>query len=115
VSNPSGMIAAPVYVIGSAPEARNSREFTDRSGSVAVGGIPQVLAPPNANRSKLWISNPNVSGSLWFAPFANALANGEGSVELPPGCAVSFNDDAPPGPISIVGAAADMKFTAWEG
>ncbi len=60
--------------------------LTDRSGTVATGGVSQTLAVANANRNYLLIENPTNATEPLYINFTNAAAvGGSSSISLAPG------------------------------
>lgn len=91
----------------------NPWNFLDRSGTIASGGVAQVLAPVNSQRRGMWVQNVS-SGDLWVNATGTATA-GSGSIRIPPNalyeCPVI---GAPCGEVSIFGATTGQAFTARE-
>jgi hypothetical protein len=84
------------------------------SGTIQTGGTAQVLAQPNANRTRFNLSNVDPSNDLWWSPFGVAGPNQNGSIRIPAnGGFLSFSGDAPGTAYSIYGAVTGQKFTAW--
>ena len=87
--------------------------LTNRSGSIAVGGLAQQLMPANPMRVAGFVQNESVA-SLWISDLGDA-APASPSIELPSG---AFLDLAaigvPTAELSIFGATALQAFTARE-
>ena len=84
------------------------------SGTIAIGGISQVLAQANGNRSKFVISNVDANNDLWWSPWGPAAPNAQGSIRIPSnGGFLSFNGDALGTQFWIYGAVTGQQFTAW--
>jgi hypothetical protein len=84
---------------------------TDRSGTIAAGGVAQQLAPANAARKSLTVQNVS-DGDLWINEIGNAAAiDSAGGWKVGAGqvFAVSTNRA-----VSIIGATTGQKFTATE-
>lgn len=86
----------------------------DGSGTITLGGTAQNLfggiQPPHG----FIVFNPAATGdTLWFNDGSTAVANGAGSIGLPPGAYwESPPDYIPNGIVSIVAATTGDKFTA---
>lgn len=88
-------------------------DFTDRSGTVTVGGTAQQLAPANTSRKYLFIQN-NSSGDLWINFGANATT-AQPSVKVEAGANFFWESSfVPSSSISVIGATTGQTFTAKE-
>ena len=86
----------------------------DFSGLIGTGGVAQVLAPANANRTRLTIVNVDAVNDIWISATVTAAPNKLGSIRIPAnGGMLSFNGDAPGTQISIYGAVTSQQFTAF--
>jgi hypothetical protein len=84
------------------------------SGTIQAGGVSQVLAQANANRTRFNLINVDANNDLWWSPFGAAGPNLNGSVRIPAnGGFLSFAGDAPGTSYSIYGAVTGQKYTAW--
>jgi hypothetical protein len=89
--------------------------FTDRSGTITIGGVSQSLAPDRKDRTYLFFQN--LSGSeLWVnfgaAPIASAAA---GSIRVPAYAAFSLEGNfVSTEAIAIFGAITGQAFTCKE-
>lgn len=97
--------------------------LTNRSGTIAVAGQSQTLAPANPNRNFLQIISLTVIDTLWIG-YGVAATAGQPSVPLAPAAAAnsygggSLEFDGtfiPTDEIFILGATVGDAFTAWEG
>ena len=88
--------------------------FTDRSGTITVGGTAQVLMAANTNRKGFRIQNQS-SGDLWVNDMGAAAAISQPSLQIKPvgylasetwGCSLTA--------ISIIGATTGQSFHASE-
>jgi hypothetical protein len=60
--------------------------WTDRSGTITLGGTSQVLAASNIERIRLYVLNPASANESIFVNFTdNASTSALGSLELTPG------------------------------
>lgn len=59
--------------------------FTDKSLSIAAGGVSETLAAANASRSSLIIQNPTSEIESIFINFGAAATSTGNSIELTPG------------------------------
>ncbi len=88
-------------------------EKVDRSGTIAVGGVAQELAPENSQRRGFMIFNLSDT-DLWFSTEETAVADSpsilleSGDYYEEPLWGVSV------GAISIIGATTGQKFVARE-
>lgn len=84
------------------------------SGFIASGGVSQILAQPNANRTRFNLINVDLANDLWWSPFGPAGPNLNGSIRIPAnGGFLSFNGDAPGTTYHIYGDVTNQQFTAW--
>jgi len=85
----------------------------NRSGTVATGGVAQVLMAANPQRAGFWIQN-NSAGDLWIRADGTAAAV-QPSLRIPPN-SLYENPDAcvPVTAISIFGATTGQTFTCQE-
>ena len=106
---PLGSTASPLPVAQVGAQASK----TDRSGSIAVGGAAQALAPANAARRGLWVQNLS-SDALYLNGLGDASA-GQPSLRIAPG---GLYEEPASGvsttAISIFGAATGQAFSARE-
>ena len=88
--------------------------FTDRSGSIASGGVAQTLAPANNSRSYILIQN-NGTADLWF-DFTTTAIVGSPSFRLQPGADWSTDSQfVTTESISIISSTTGASWTAKEG
>ncbi|PKP99605.1 MAG: hypothetical protein CVT74_07435 [Alphaproteobacteria bacterium HGW-Alphaproteobacteria-13] len=84
---------------------------TDRSGTIAAGGVAQQLAPANATRKSLTVQNIS-DADLWVNEIGgDAAVATAGSWRVPAGAVFAASTNRA---ISIVAAAAGKAFTATE-
>lgn len=87
--------------------------YTNRS-IAALSGASEVLMPANASRSVLIIQNI-ASHSMGVNMVGGAAAIGTaGTLTIPAGGSITFDNSPPLGTINIIGTAAD-SVTAYEG
>lgn len=87
------------------------QNWTDRSGSITLGGTAQVLAAADSTRRELTVQNIS-SGDLWINEVGGTAAvDGTGSYKLPSNATAKITSDLA---ISIIGATTGQKFTATE-
>lgn len=85
----------------------------NKSGTIAAGGVAQVLAAANKERRGFWIQNVS-SGDLWVSEVGNASAT-QPSILLAAGQMYEpFPGVCPTGAISIFGATTGQAFSARE-
>lgn len=104
----TGVNPLPMSVTGGA-----AGTLVDRSGTIAVGGTAQQLAPSNAGRNGFLIQNLS-AGDLWFSTLATAVAS-QPSLKLPAGMTYETPlSGFGTGAISIIGATTGQAFAARE-
>lgn len=85
--------------------------LTDKSSTIASGGVAQILAAANKGRSGLAIYNAS-AGDLWIS-FVGTAAAAPPSIKILSGAyyetPAPFNTAC-----SIFGATTSQAFTAWE-
>lgn len=87
------------------------QQWTDRSGTITLGGTAQVLSAADPSRRELTVQNIS-SGDLWINEVGGtAAAEGTGSYKLVSGATAKITSDLA---ISIIGATTGQKFTATE-
>jgi hypothetical protein len=100
------------HPLPTAPRGR-AVTYADRSGTVAVAGVAQQLAPANAARSGLLIQNLS-AGDLWLST-AGAATAGQPSFRIGAGQLLEFPaSGVPAGAISVLGASDGQAFSARE-
>lgn len=90
--------------------------FTDRSGTITLGGTAQQSAALNAARRYLLVQNPTTATeSFWISLTTTAVAASP-SIEVAPGVTLTFEGTfIPTGAVSVVAATTATKFTVKEG
>lgn len=84
---------------------------TDRSGSIALGGTAQSLAPANTTRRGLVGQNIS-AGDLWINEIGGTAAvDTAGSYKVTSGSSFTVNTNRA---VSIIGATTGQKFSATE-
>lgn len=87
------------------------QEWTNRSGTITLGGTSQTLAAADSTRRHLTIQNLS-TGDLWINELGGAAAiDTVGSNRLPPGASATITS---PLALAIIGATTGQKFTAAE-
>lgn len=87
--------------------------ITDRSGTIATGGVAQTLMAANSQRRKFKLQNIS-GGDLWWSATGTASA-GAGSFRLSPGDYYETPPDfCPTTTVTIFGAVTGQAFTARE-
>lgn len=90
-----------------------SSSYTNKSGTITLGGTAQTLAAANTSRRGLIVQNLS-SGDLWISPFGTAAAS-QPSLKIAVGAywemPINMITSAA---ISIFGATTAQAFTAWE-
>jgi hypothetical protein len=87
--------------------------YLDRSGSLAVAGVSQAVAPARAGRRGFFLQNLS-GGELWIG-FGTAATAGTSSIRLAAGQLYeSPAGGVPADAISVVGSSAGQSFTAKE-
>ncbi len=87
--------------------------YADRSGTIAAGGIAQVLAAANSARRGLFVQNVSAA-DLWINPTGIAVAD-QPAMRIAAGQYYEFPaHGVPAGAISILGAATGQGFAARE-
>lgn len=87
--------------------------LTNRSGSIAAGGVAQQLMPANANRRGMWVQNVS-SGDLWVYELGTATQS-QPSYKLVAGASMRTPDSvAITNAWSIIGATTGQQFSARE-
>lgn len=87
--------------------------MTDKSGTIASGGVAQTLAAANPLRTGLLIQN-NSTGDLWINSQGTAALS-QPSIWLPAGSYFEFPETGvPTTAISIIGATTGQTFSARE-
>jgi hypothetical protein len=89
--------------------------MTNRSGTIAAGGVAQSLMAANPARRYLMIQNLDSSLSLWIRFGATAVP-GQPSIELRAGAVLTQEDSfVDSESISVIGPSTGQAFSAWEG
>jgi len=87
--------------------------YTDRSGTITVGGTAQQLAAANASRKGYFVQN-NSAGDLWINSVATAVLS-QPSLKIVAGALYeSPANGVPVTAISIIGATTGQTFSARE-
>ncbi len=87
--------------------------YTNKSGTIASGGVAQTLAALNATRRGFWVQNLS-TGDLWISSLGTAAAS-QPSLRIPPGALYEFPQGGVPGAaLSIFGATTGQAFSARE-
>jgi len=103
----------PVRVVSGSSLAPATAVFANKSGTIATGGLAQVLAAANSARVGLFIQN-NSTGDLWISSIGTAAA-AQPSLWLPPGSYYEFPQGGVPATaVSIYGATTGQAFSARE-
>lgn len=103
----SGTAAGSVTVVGT------EVTYTDKSGTVASGGVSQTLAAANASRRGFWIQNQS-SDNLWLSSNGAAVAT-QPSLQIPSGALYEFpSTGIPVTALAIFGATTGQAFAAKE-
>lgn len=90
--------------------------FTDRSGTITVGGTSQQLAAANAARRYLIVQNPPTATENLYINFTTAASTGAGSIGLIPGSAYTMESDfINTEAVTVIAATTGHVFTAKEG
>lgn len=107
-----GYQAKAVYIAGGSVGGGSALPAgTDRSGTIAVGGTAQQLAPANASRNSLTGQNTS-AGNIGINEVGGTAAIGSaGTYTIAPGQAFSIGTNRA---ISIVGATTGQTFSATE-
>lgn len=97
--------------------------FTDRSGSISVGGTSQTLAASNANRKRIVIQNPCTATSQGIATAENLFLNFTSAATTAGGNSIELQAcgsyDSGLGPvtteqINVIAATTNHKYVAKE-
>lgn len=100
--------------MGNAGDTVNRVTFTNKSGTITVGGTAQSAAAARKGRSYFFLQNPSTeTESLWFSLDATAVAASP-SIELQPGQSYESGAVVPIGAVSVIAATTGHKFTAKE-
>lgn len=87
--------------------------YTDKSGTIAAGGVAQTLMALNASRTGFWIQNVS-TGDLWISSLGTAAAT-QPSLWVPAGTYYEPpTNGVPTAAISIFGATTSQAFSARE-
>jgi hypothetical protein len=86
--------------------------LTDRSGTVATGGVAQQVCAANANRRYFFFQN-NSAGDLWINFGATAVAN-QPSIKLATGQSFEPAGWVSTQLVSVYGATTSQAFTCKE-
>lgn len=101
----------PVVALGASSGAQVT--FTDRSGTIATGGVAQQLMAANAARRGFWVQNTSLA-DLWISEVGTAAVAGA-SIQIPSGAIYETMAHAVPiAAISIFGATTGQSFAARE-
>lgn len=102
----------PVTVVGGSSHAGS---FTDRSGTITLGGTAQTLAAANASRVYLFIQNVSNDGDMWIN-FGTTAVQNQPSIRLVPTASfeLGITDFVSTELISIIGPTTAAAFTAKE-
>jgi hypothetical protein len=93
--------------------AGNPFPVTNRSGTLAAGGVSQVLMPANTARRGYWVQNVS-AGLLWVNAFGAAAAT-QPSIAIPPnGLYECPAGSVPATELQIFGATTGQAFSARE-
>lgn len=93
--------------------AGNPWFLTDRSGTIATGGVAQTLMAANSQRRGYWVQNVS-SGDLWISAVGTAAAS-QPALLIPPRALYEVCDGTTPNTaLSIFGATTGQAFTARE-
>lgn len=88
--------------------------YTNRSGTIAAGGVSQVLMAANAGRKGFVIQNPsNEIESLWIN-FTAAANVGQPSIELTPGSSFPYYGAVSTEAINVLAATLGHAYIAKE-
>lgn len=88
--------------------------YVDRSGSIAVGGTPQVLAVANPTRKQMIIYNPISNSESLFINFGAAPNPNVNAIEIPVGQTWKTDNPISSQEIQIVAATSATAFVAKE-
>lgn len=113
-----GGASQTVTVSGTVQVALNATRgsYTDRSGTITLGGTSQQLVAANATRNVLIVHNPS-SGNLGIRFGAAAAAiGGAGTITIPPNATMIWDLDGevPTQAVQIVGGTTGQVFTSLE-
>lgn len=107
----------PLAVTGTTTTAPKQGSFTDRSGTITLGGTAQTLAAANASRVYLVVENSDTSanaGDLWIN-FGTTAVQAQPSIRIPVGATyVSDPQFISTQGVSIIGPNTGQAFTAKE-
>lgn len=99
--------------VSSTASGGNPVTYTNRSGTVTLGGTAQTLMAANASRQGFIVQNVS-TGDLWISSLGTAAAT-QPSIWLPPGSYYEPpSDGVPVAAISIFGATTGQAFSARE-
>ena len=89
-------------------------DFTNKSGTITLGGTSQTLAAANAARQGWWVQNHSV-GDLWVNDLGAAAIIGQPSIKIPAGALYEPPYGGHGGAaLAIIGATTAQAFTARE-
>lgn len=105
--------AGTTTVAGTVNVKGNLVPHTNKSGTIAAGGVAQTAIAANAARMGFYIQNAS-SGDLWISSLTTAVAASP-SLRIPAGQLYEPPQfGVPSGAISIIGATTGQAFTARE-
>lgn len=99
---------------GGIPIAPIQGTFTDRSGTITLGGTAQTLAAANTSRHYLIVVNDDTSETLWIN-FTTAAVTSQPSIPIQPrGSYVLENSVISTELVSVIAATTSHAWTAKE-
>lgn len=107
-----GPVTAVILANGTLLGDTRRGTFTDRSGTVTVGGTSQQVMAANATRSYLLVQNVSTA-DLWVNFGGSAVTN-QPSLKLAPGASFEMTDPVNTALVSVIGATTGQAFAAKE-